>query len=645
MEEKMVGPLLSDAELYALIDTERYPVYAECIKLLSEGNAVQARKVFADNARKIFNKENFFTLPGKEANPELTNPLKGTAERALEHHMWSCGTPMKFEGKVDWFANPTYNQYKEWTWQLSRHSELIALAKAYRASGDQRYAEGCAELLDSWLKQAVRPGFEESSYATYCWRTIECGIRMGLMWPQMIHTFYDNPAFTDDLIVDYFKSIYEHCQRMLLHPTVGNWLMHELSGLIECGIFYPIFKDSKAWFDNAFANIENEIRHVQVHPDGFQFELTTGYHGVVITHVMEVVEIAEVYGLAVPQTMLDAVENMLMLYVRLMQANGKMPHPNDGGGADSAATIRRYIRFFPNNEYFKWIVSGGKEGKMPEFGSVLLENCGQIALRRDYDTLVSAYFDAGEFGEAHQHEDKLNITICNSEKPVLCEANTYAYDSSAMRHYCLATAGHNCITVNGRGQNRRAGYRWNPEFLTRKSPNVSLEKGEKYDVAVGIYNEGYGKDKENLATQKRTVTIVKYPKAGLPFFIVKDELSAETENDYRAIWHYDTENAEIKDGRFVCSEMTQFILGDVGETKIVVGQTEPTVQGWKLPRAIQGTELPTPTLLHDLKAQNAVTVNVFVLNENGTCPITFASYENGAVTVTYTDGSKEEIRV
>ncbi len=645
MEEMIVGPLLSDAELYASLDTERFPALAKCSALLESGDARQARKIFADTARTIFNKEKFFTLPGKEAKPELTASLKATAERALAHNMWSCGTHMQFEGKVDWFANPTYNQYKEWTWQLSRHSELIALANAYRASEDQRYADGCAELLDSWLKQAVRPDHSESSYATFCWRTIECGIRMGLMWPKMIHTFYDNPAFTDDLIVDYFKSIYEHCERMLLHPTFGNWLMHELSGLAECGIFYPIFKDSQSWFDTAFAKIENEIRNVQVHPDGFQFELSTGYHGVVITHVMEIVEIADVYDLGVPQTMLDAVENMLMLYVRLMQANKKMPHPNDGGGADSAATIRRHIKYFPKNDYFKWLVSEGKEGSMPEFGSVLLENCGQIALRRDYSSPVSAYFDAGEFGEAHQHEDKLNITICNSERPILCEANTYAYDTSDMRRYCLATAGHNCITVNGLGQNRRAGYRWDPEFLTRKSPDVWLEVGEKCDTAVGVYNEGYGKDREPLATQKRTVVLVKEPRIGLPFFIVKDEMTSEKENDYQAIWHYDTESAEIIDGKFVCREMTQFVLGDTGDLNIVSGQTEPDVQGWKIPKSIQGSELPTPTLVHNLKAKDSVTVNIFVLHENGACPIESASYENGNTEVIYTDGSRENFKI
>ena len=519
----LIGPLTTDDEFLQALDYEKFPALKDCKQAIEVGDAAKARKIFADTARGIFDPEKFFSLPSRDPKPAMTEQLKATAERALRHEMRSCGTTMKYQGKVDWFANPTFNQYKEWTWQLSRHDELIHLARAFRACGDQRYADGCAELLDSWIKQAVRPEYSTGSYATLCWRTIECGIRMGLMWPELIHTFCANPAFTDDLIFDYFKSVYEHTQRMLNAFTVGNWLMHELDGLAQCGIFYPVFKDSDKWIEIAMTKMEQELREKQVYADGFQFESSTGYHGVVLVHVMGLIEVCREYGVTVPRSMYDAIESMLSLYVKLMQANGKMPHPNDGGGADCAASIRRYMKYFPENQQFRWIVTGGKEGNIPDYGSILLEYCGHYALRTDdWSNAASAFFDAGVFGHGHQHEDKLNLTICNSERPILCEANTYAYDTSEERKYCLISAGHNVILVNGKGQNRRGCYKWNDSMLFKKAENVRLTVTPCIDTAIGVYDEGYGEAMEKLATHKRTVMMLKKPAEGSPIFIVVD---------------------------------------------------------------------------------------------------------------------------
>ena len=79
------------------------------------------------------------------------------AERILNNELISCGTPHQFEGQVDWFLNPTFNQYREWTWQLSRHPEWAILAERYRQTGDERYAEGFVRFFTSWVRQAVVP--------------------------------------------------------------------------------------------------------------------------------------------------------------------------------------------------------------------------------------------------------------------------------------------------------------------------------------------------------------------------------------------------------------------------------------------------------------------------------------------------------
>lgn len=640
--ENTIGPLLSDKELYEVIDTEKFPAFADCAKAYEAGEATKARKIFADTVRGILDPEKFFSHPSREAKPELTNPLKGTAERALRHEMWSCGTPMHYEGKVDWFANPTYNQYKEWTWQLSRHAELVELSRAYRACGDERYAEGCAELLDSWLKQAVRPEYSATGYSTLCWRTIECGIRMGLMWPEIIHTFINTKAFTDDIVVDFFKSVYEHSIRMINAFTMGNWHMHELNGLGQNGMFYPFFKDSDEWINICFTRMERELTEMQVYPDGLQFETSTGYHGVVLHHAMEVVEVALLYGVEVPKSMFAVAENMLMMYVKLVQANKKMPHPNDGGGGAIKGTISRYLKYFPDNEVFKWVATDGKEGKAPECKSILLEYSGQAALRPDWEFDTSAYIDVGPFGRAHQHEDKLNVTIANSEKVLLCEANTYAYDTSEARKYCLAARGHNVINVNGMEQNRRSFYKWDTSMLSVKA-DATLTLGDETDSVEGYYDEQFG-DGSVKATHKRKLVMLKKPKLGKTLYIVVDNLASDTENEYEAMWHYDVKDARIEDGKLVSGEITQFICGDTGAMRIACGELEPKMQGWICRTSRQNSEEPIPTLLHTVKGKNVTTVNVFSVHGSEGCAVKSVSYD-GALTVTYVDGSTDTVKL
>ena len=643
MEEITVGPRTSDAEFYAALDYEKYPILNASKEAYEKGDVKTAKKLFADVARGIFDAEKFFTLENKVKKPELTASLKGTAERALRHEMWSCGTTLKYEGKVDWFANPTYNQYKEWTWQLSRHSELFELANAYRACGDQRYAEGCAELLDSWIKQAVCPPYTDGGYTTLCWRTIECGIRMGLMWPTIIHTFINNPAFTDELIFDYFKSVYEHSERMLHAFTMGNWLMHELNGVGQNGIFYPIFKDSDRWYETSIEKMEKELREMQVYPDGMQFETSCGYHGVVITHVMEVVAIAYKYGKNVPASMLSVVENMLMMYVKLVQANKKMPHPNDGGGGAIVGVVGKFADYFPDNKVLQWVKSGFTDGNAPEFTSFLLEYAGQAALRRDWSWQSSAYMDVGPFGRAHQHEDKLNITISNAEKPILCEAGTYAYDTSDARKYCLDSRGHNVIRVNGMGQNRRPFYKWDTEMLKVRSDGI-ITLGDEIDKVSGVYDGQFG-DGSVKAIHKRTLMMLKNPKLGLPVYIAVDELSSETENEYEAMWHYDVEDAKLLDGVFVSKDIKQFICGDKGEITLVSGVTEPEMQGWICRSSRQNSEEPIPTVLHKVKGSNVRTVNVFALPTDGVFSVTGAILEGDTLNVSYVDGSTDTVSI
>ncbi len=122
-ERAMSGPRISDIEFFQKIDTSRFGL-TEIPAALERGDFARARQLLAAEVRYTLQPERFLTIRRdfKEIRfMKEGETLAQAAERILTGELISCSTPYQFTGTVDWFSNPTFNQYKGWTWQLSRH--------------------------------------------------------------------------------------------------------------------------------------------------------------------------------------------------------------------------------------------------------------------------------------------------------------------------------------------------------------------------------------------------------------------------------------------------------------------------------------------------------------------------------------------
>ena len=198
-----MGTKLTDARFFGeLLDTTR-PGLEGIPALAAKEDYAACRRVFAAHVREMLQPDKYFSIFSLAFYDQCPELAGSPADKAAKNIVSSCGMEWDFgEGPIDWFLNPTYNGYPEWTWQLSRHPEWRTMARAYRETGDEMYAEATARQVQSWIDQAQAPDPCHGG-ATLCWRTIECGIRMGQCWPEVIHTFLKAPAFTDDLLTDW----------------------------------------------------------------------------------------------------------------------------------------------------------------------------------------------------------------------------------------------------------------------------------------------------------------------------------------------------------------------------------------------------------------------------------------------------------
>lgn len=632
--EQTVGPLLGDREFFEVcLDLERpgmEEVKAAVEYAKKEGTYQAARKAFADHIRESLQPERFFSMPYEKPENSYKKAEETdleAAERIINHCLISVGVPCQFGDVVDWEANPTYNQYREWTWQLSRHNEWKELAYVYRTMNqDERYAKACAEFFTSWVKQAVRPG-EVAGDQTKCWRTIECGIRMGATWPYALHTFYKSPYFTDDILVDWYKSLWEHGNRMQYHHWRNNWLIMEMNGLAYIAILCPEFKKSNEWLEFAFDRLGKELKR-QFYADGFQFELSTNYHDVVINNYQRAIQLANAYEIPVPREFMDDLENAVRLYVRIMMPDGKVPDLNDGRMKDASVFIRPKQGLYPGRDDFEWVLSQGKEGHQPEYTSLALPYSGFMVMRNGWDkNALWGLLDAAPFGTGHQHEDKLSLLLYMGGRMILTEGGNYAYDDSEMRRYVLSTRSHNTIRVDGMDQNRRRDYKWNEEDI-QKDSGMEYVITSDYDYAKGVYDEGYGPDVDRSITHTRSVYFIKNPRKLTvvkeeekekeplePFFLVIDRMKADSPHTYETLWHLDTREARISKGRIEAKEVT--ILSSVGkaDSTILCGQEKPEWQGFRSVGGNQGDYIPVPTVQQKVKGQDIRMVTVFYPGE------------------------------
>ena len=194
------------------------------------------------------------------------------------------------------------------------------------------------------------------------------------------------------------------------------------------------------------------------------------------------------------------------------------------------------------------------------------------------------FMDAGPFGKAHQHEDKLNVLMFAYGKLVMPDSGNYAYDTSAMRKFILSSYSHNVGLVDDLGQNRRSGYCWKPELISERS-DMKWGFTGAIDAVEGVYNEGYGESKMPVTHTRKTVFFKQGLNGSLPFAAVIDRYVSNDgkEHKFATSYQMDTQPYEVNGKTFTADHgngVTMSIIGSVAP-EVIVAQKEPYFIGWR----------------------------------------------------------------
>lgn len=652
-KEKAQGPAMNDQQFIESLDLEQ-PALAAVKQAATAKDWAAAKRAFAAYLKsrtkprwyfgsgdkpKLGDKSKPSAAPKSSGRSASANPTD--ADRYVRNDLPSVGFWHDFKDKIDWNANPTPNNYNEWTWQLNRHPFWAKLGRVYWDTGDEKYAQAFVRQMSDWVRSQPPPA-DSGNRARSAWRTIETGIRMFSSWPESFYYFIGSPSFDDEAMTLMVKSFADHARHLMKHPTSGNWLAMEANGLFHAGALFPEFREAALWRKTAMDRLFTELDH-QVYADGAQIELAPGYHNVSLSSFEEPIALARLNDYPFPDGYIAKLERMYDYDLFISDPNRHMPPMNDSGEFDIVRSMATGLKYFPARKDFQWIVTGGKEGAPPEHLSHAFPYAGYYAMRSGWDSQARyLMLDAGPFGYGHQHEDKLTFVAAAYGKTHVTEGGVYAYDTSKWRAYVLDTFAHNTVLVDGLPQRRRgAADRW--EYVVKTPQPHEWVLNEDWEYAAGVYDEGYGKRDDRRAKHWRHVVFVKSganraSKAPGDYWIVADVLTPRDSiaHTYDAMFHLNADAIEIapETARVITKNQKgpNFAIVPLMQPGLTVrdhkGEESPQVQGWTSQgsSAVSGVRaIPTP--IFDLKASGEARF-VFILYpipEGQSLPVTAVS--------------------
>jgi hypothetical protein len=477
LRERMWGTLLPHDRAERLgVSQEAYPSH-----MSSPVPADQVGKLVAGRAWQCSLAPSDFFLPEvdlTEADQTCENLITLRAHMMVRH---------QFGSDVDWHLR-LFDDIES-TVSLNAQPFLRNLAAAYGETGDAKYARHCARLLWSFYRQAPLPNHRQLSGP---WRTLEVGNRQANAWPAILACAGTAEGFDEDTHAMLARSRLDHMRYATAFcGGANNWYQVEAAGLAVAALFSPELRHACVYLRIALRRLQ-WINSFAYYDDGFQFELTPGYHVFPTSSMFSVVQAARVRGVTLPQDFVALIERAHEMYLYAVQPDHHLPTLNDCGAipTDPAPLLQRGAAAFGRAD-FEWGATRGQVGRAPDHASHAWPSAGYYVMRdRWADDAGYLFFDGAAWGASHQHEDKLTFLLHAYGRLLISDPNIYSYSRTELTHYFRSSRAHNVVLIDGKGQARRT----RPEARLSTLGQNEWVSEPGFDFVSSEYLEGYAPD-------------------------------------------------------------------------------------------------------------------------------------------------------
>lgn len=531
--------------------------------------------------------DNFFFTPARlprlaallnETFPNLRAQLRDQSERICAHQFNLRGYPeVKYGNPIDWRLDavngkrapnrPGYSlRVHDFSqvgdahvvWALNRHQHLVTLARAYRLTGEERFASEAFQQWYHWQRQNPYPmGLNWAS-------TFEVALR-ALAWLWMGHMLEGSQAMPAAFKRDLLLALAVHGRHLALYSQAeASSGVYKIAGgvaLFFIGTLCPPLQMAARWQQMGWQNLLCEAA-AQTRPDGLHGEGSLRYHVYALDLLLHARILAGCNGINVGDSFDDLLLGMLEALYALAQAGAPPLLGEDDGGRvfDARRNLRQHLldplatgaALYERPEFKAagglceetlWLLGAKGAARFNALGapvnapaSTRLEASGLYVMLGAEGTssatrqqLIIAAGPSQPPPAALRHADALSLHLSEGGVEWLLDPGATHYAGAAAPAHALhTTPAHNTVTIDHQDQ------AWaGPGAAGGGLPDVRLERwvaGETFDLFTGSHN-GYLRLNPPVI-HRRTVFNLKSH-----FWLVRDVMMGQGSHEVDIYWH------------------------------------------------------------------------------------------------------------
>ena len=459
------------SEVFDLIDLERAGL--ENVKALhTEGRVQEAAEALLDYFK---NRKGVRTPEIRDVKKvKINEEQQKWADDALEHTFFvhtGYQPSYNYGEDINWRYWPVEDN--ELRWQLHRHKWFTPMGKAYRVSGDEKYAEEWTKQYIDWIRKNPYVKISKKEYeltedtqlkadaenTRFAWRPLEVSHRLQDQ-PIQFQLFIDSPHFTAEFLTEFLTNYHKHAEHILNnYSDQGNHLLFEAQRMLYAGTFFPEFKNAETWRQSGVDILNKEIE-VQVYDDGAQYELCPHYHLAAINIFIKALEVADVNGFraAFPQSYIDTIEKMIEFYANISFPDYTNPCFSDAKLVTKKEMLKNFkdwAKLFPENDFIRHWATEGAEGALPEYLSKGYLTSGFFVFRNSWESdAIQMVVKAGPPAFWHNQPDNGTFELWYNGRNLFPDSGSYVYAGKGEvmeeRNWFRRTSVHNTLTLGNK---------------------------------------------------------------------------------------------------------------------------------------------------------------------------------------------------
>jgi hypothetical protein len=461
----------------------------------------------------------------KEKYPSYVKDIVANADTVCSGTIYIEGNRYHWNNnKITW-----RDENKEWINVLNRMYYLPNLALAYQFTKNKKYIDGYCNYYLNWVKDNPVPRYKVSltggkwdpwlqSYTSPHgpWRALEVGVRTRDVVEAYLMLNNEGVLSIQQKWL-FFKNMMEqvlYIQDYLSREAGGNWEANVATGLATITVLTPEWRCSAKLQEYIVKTLNYNVIST-FNDDGFQFELTPGYHKWVVDGCAQTEYLFHnLNGIdCLNDTARLKLRNGFNIILRMKKPDNNDPDMGDcvnniTGKAEKYTPDSFFIDGamlfndpiykglggdFTTDNYLKYGIKGYKKYlAMPSKDTVLTSDfipASKLVVMRSGDGIdkenkkSSLYmlFDNSQDGAgSHEHHDYLNIELFAYDKTLIVDPGRgLSYDQPLYVPYYRAVQAHNTIQVGD--DNTRQEARHNPADVY----NEAWIHNQNFDFARG----------------------------------------------------------------------------------------------------------------------------------------------------------------